>query len=129
MLANIITMTSRSRSKSRAGFLNLSTMEIWVLLWCCPVLCRGFPGGSVVENPPDNPGDGGLIPGLGRLPGEGNGNPLQHTCLKNSMDRGAWQATVHGVTESDRTEQLSMRAHCRVFIILGFYPFLLQTRY
>ena len=40
----------------------------------------------------------GLIPGLGRSPGEGNGNPLQYSCLENPMDRGAWQATVHGVT-------------------------------
>ena len=47
-----------------------------------------------------NAGDLGLIPGLGRLPGEGNGNPLQYSCLENFMDRGAWQATVHGVTES-----------------------------
>ena len=47
----------------------------------------------------------GLIPGLGRPPGEGNGNPLQYSCLKNPTDRGAWQATVHGATkESDTTE-------------------------
>ena len=45
-------------------------------------------------------GDPGLIPGLGRSPGEGNGNPLQYFCLENPMDRGAWQATVHGVTKS-----------------------------
>ena len=57
----------------------------------------GFPGGSVVKNPPVNAGDAGLIPGSGRSPGEGNGNPLQYSCLDNSMDRGAWQATVHGV--------------------------------
>ena len=44
--------------------------------------------------------DPGLIPGLGRSPGEGNGNPLQYACLENFMDRGAWQATVHGVAES-----------------------------
>ena len=50
---------------------------------------RGFPGGSEVENPPANAGDEGLIPGSGRCPGEGNGNPLQYSCLGNSMDRGA----------------------------------------
>ena len=49
-------------------------------------------------------GDPGLIPGSGRSPKEANGNPLQYTCLKNSMDRGAWRSTVHGVTESDTTE-------------------------
>ena len=43
-----------------------------------------------------------LIPGLGRSPGEGNGNPLQYSCLENSMEKGAWQVTVHGVTESDK---------------------------
>ena len=50
-------------------------------------------------------GDVGLIPGSGRAPGEGNGNPLQYSCLENPMDRGTWQAAVHGVTkESDKTE-------------------------
>ena len=63
----------------------------------------GFPGGSVVKNSPTNAGDTGSISGLGRFPGEGNGNPLQDSCLGNPMDRGAWQATVHGVTESDTT--------------------------
>ena len=60
----------------------------------------------VVKNLPANAGDlgdTGLIPGLGRSPGEGNGYPLQHSCLEHSMDRGAWQATVHGVAESDMT--------------------------
>ena len=47
-----------------------------------------------------NAGDPGLIPGLERAPGEGNGNPLQYSCLENLMDRGAWPATVHGVTKS-----------------------------
>ena len=67
-----------------------------------------FPGGSVVKNLPVNAGDTGdmgLILGSGRSPGEGNGNTLQSSCMENLMDRGDWQATVHGVTkESDRTE-------------------------
>ena len=58
----------------------------------------GFPGGSVVKNLTVMQ-ETGLIPGLGRSPGEGNGNPLQYSCLGNSMDRGAWQATLHGVTK------------------------------
>ena len=61
------------------------------------ILNWAFPGGSVVRNPPTNVGDMGSIPGSRRYPGEGNGNPLQHSCLGNPMDRGAWWATVHGV--------------------------------
>ena len=57
-----------------------------------PFPCLGVPGGSVVKNPPANVGDPGLIPGSGRSPGEGNGNPLQYSCLENPMDRGAWWA-------------------------------------
>ena len=75
----------------------------------------GFPGDSVVKNPPASAGDigdAGSIPGWGRSPGEGNGSPLQYSCLGNPMDRGIWQATVHGVTkESDTTEQLRACAH------------------
>ena len=60
----------------------------------------GFPGDTEVKIPPANTGDAGLIPGSGRsLAGE-NGNPLQYSSLGNPMDRGAWQATVHGVTKS-----------------------------
>ena len=55
----------------------------------------GLPGGSVVKNLPDNAGDMGLISASGRFPGEGNGNPLQYSCLGNLMDRGTWWATVH----------------------------------
>ena len=57
----------------------------------------GFPGGSVVRKPPANAGDTGWIPGSERAPREGNGKPLQYSCLGNPMARGAWQATVHGV--------------------------------
>ena len=68
------------------------------------VAMKGFPGGSVVKNPPANAGDAGLISGSGRPPGGRNSNPLLYSCLGNPMDRGACWATVHGVTkESDMT--------------------------
>ena len=60
----------------------------------------GFPDGSVVKNLPANAGDMGLIPGLGRSPGGGNGNPLQYSCLENPMDRGAWWAILYEVAKS-----------------------------
>ena len=64
---------------------------------------KGFPGGAVVKNLPANAGDAGhvgSIPESERSPGEGNGNPLQYSCLENSVDRGAWEATVHRVPKS-----------------------------
>ena len=64
------------------------------------IMTVGFTGASVVKNLPANAGDAGSVPGLGRASGDGNGNPLQCSCLGNPMDRGAWQAAVHGVTES-----------------------------
>ena len=57
-------------------------------------------GGSDNKESACNAGDPGSVPGLGRSPGEGNGNPLQYSCLENSMNREAWQATVHGVSKS-----------------------------
>ena len=66
-----------------------------------------FSGGTVVKNLPAHAGDrrdARWIPGSGRSPGEGNGNPLQYSCLENPMDRGAWRATVHRDTESDTSE-------------------------
>ena len=60
---------------------------------------KGFLGGSVVKNPPANAGDVGSIPGSGRSPGGGNGNPLQYSCLGNPTDRGAWRAIVRGVVK------------------------------
>ena len=64
----------------------------------------------MVKNPHANTGDVrdmGLIPGSGRSPGEGHGNPLEYSCLENPTDRRGWWATVHGVAESDMTEQLT----------------------
>ena len=63
-----------------------------------------FPGGSDGKESAYNVGDPSWMPGLGRSPEEGNGNPFQYPCQENSMDRGVWQATVHGVAESDMTE-------------------------
>ena len=60
----------------------------------------GFPGGSDGKESAHIEGDPGSIPGLGRSPGEGNGYPLKYSCLKNSVDRGAWRATVYGVAKS-----------------------------
>ena len=71
---------------------------------------EGFSYGTVIKNPPAHTGDArdsSLIPGSGRSPGVGNVKPLQHCCLENSMDRGAWWATVHGVAkEWDMTEHI-----------------------
>ena len=69
-------------------------MCVYVCMIC--VCLGGFPGGSDNKESACNEGDLGSIPRLGRSPGERNGNPLQYSCLENSMDRGAWQATVHG---------------------------------
>ena len=70
----------------------------------------GFPGGSMVKNPPANAGDQGAISGSGRAPGGGHGNPLQYSCLENPMDRGAWQAIVHRVAKS-RTQLKQISTH------------------
>ena len=71
----------------------------------------GFPGGSDGKESACNAGDTGLIPGSGIFPGEGNGNPLQYSCLENSMDRGDWRAIGHGVAKSQT----------RMSIKLGIY--------
>ena len=65
-------------------------------------------GGSDDKDSAGNAGDSGSISGSGRSSGEGNGSPLQYACLENPMERGAWQVTVHGVAESDMTEQLHL---------------------
>ena len=75
----------------------MSASVTGVLLWFTGK--QHFPGGSVVKNLPANTVDMSSIPGSGRSPGVGNGNPLQHSCLGNPMGRGAWRATVHGVAK------------------------------
>ena len=62
---------------------------------------------QTVKNLPASTGDAGSIPGSGRSPGEGNGYPLQYSCLENSMDRATWWATVHGIAELETSEQLT----------------------
>ena len=81
---------------------------------------RGFPGGSAVKNLPANAGDKGSVLGLGRFPGGGNGNPLQYSCLENSMDRGARKAIVHGVSKS--IEKARGMPKCGTGIIVNVLP-------
>ena len=89
----------------------------------CICMCyTGFSGGSVVKNLPANAGDTGSIPGLERSPGRQNSNPFQYSCLENPMDRGAWQATVQGVTKSynwatDDTHTIEIYQHHIIFVI------------
>ena len=79
----------------------------------------GFPHSSVGKESACNAGDPALTPGSGRrVPGEGNGNPLQYSCLENPMDRGAWQATVHGVTRvrNDLATKLPPEVHMCTYV-------------
>ena len=91
----------------------------WQSNVCFLICCLGwswFPGGTDGKASAHNEGDLGSIPGSGRSPGEGNGYPLQYSCLENSMDRGAWQATVHRVAKS-RTWLSDFHFHFLVDII------------
>ena len=94
----------------KRAFANRTLKSLVFKIYHQVILIMGFPGGSMVKNLPANTGDTGdsvLIPGSGRSPGEGNGNPPHYSCLENSMDRRAWKATVHGVAKS--WTQLSMQ--------------------
>ena len=93
------------REKNRRGedgreFITFSVLvsRVYKVIWIISDL--NFTGGSDNKESVCDEGDSGLIPGLGRFPGEGNGNPLQYSCLENPMDGGAWWATAHGVTKS-----------------------------
>ena len=88
----------RHRDHQRAFFYDFKTVrgKVWVLM----ATVLGFPGGSDSKESVCNAGYLGLIPGLGRSPGGGHGNPLQYSCLENPVDRGAQQAAVHGVAKS-----------------------------
>ena len=85
------------------------------------IALRGFHGSSDGKESAYNAGDLGLIPGLGRSPAEGNGNPLQHSCLENHIDRGAWQTTVHGVSRSGHDSATNTHTS-ETGWLKGFYP-------
>ena len=87
--------------------------------------CIGFPCASLVKNLSANAGDLGSIPELGRSHGEVKGNPLQYSCLENPMDRRGWQATAHGVTESDMTEN----THTHFYWYFNIFEFIDIMRY
>ena len=93
-----------------------------VLIYWLPNPWLGFPGGSAGKESGCNAGDLGSIPGLGRSPGEGNGYPLQYSCLENSMDRGAWQATIYGVAKSQTWLSTAQQALTMVFRLQRFIP-------
>ena len=100
----------RDSGLSKSGLIHLVGMSRYnsLQLGACLHLNWGFPCGAVLKNPlasAEDAREAGLIPGLGRTPGVENANPLQHSSLGNSMDRGAWWATVHGVTEESGTTE------------------------
>ena len=92
-------------------------MSQFLILSLIIYIYASFPGGSNGKESAQNAGDLGSIPVLGRSPGEGNGSPLQYSCLGNPIDRGAWQATVHGVTKS----QTRLRDYHHIYLCVDVY--------
>ena len=107
------TLLKFSEVCSVPGSSHLLSFSFLVYVW-------GFPGGTVVKNPPADAGDTGLIPGSGGSPAGGNGDPLQYSCLENSMDRGVSKAAVHMVAKNQTrlTTHTHMHTHS---ICLSFY--------
>ena len=107
----------KDREACHAAVHGIAKSHIWLINWTTTATNRNFfennnhittyPVGSDGKESACNAWDPDLIPGLGRSPGEVNGNPLLYSCLENSMDRGAWWATVHGVPKLDMTERLT----------------------
>ena len=105
MLSYYLLLTHVSYIHKHVDIASLLTnkKKFYTIYLISPFLC-GFPGGSVGKESTCDAGDVGSIPGLGRCPGEGNGNSLQYSCLENPMERGACWTTVHGILkQSDRT--------------------------
>ena len=108
-----------------AKLLQLQIIQLLLVYLNVTICSQGFLGGSVVRNLPANAGDAGSVPGMGRSPRGGNCNSLQQSCLRNHMDRGAWWATVHGVTKnSTLLKQLSTHIHIYFFMLLKLLQFM-----
>ena len=101
------------------NIVSCATQRILVILY----MVKGFPGGSEVKVSASNAGGPDSIPGLGRFPGEGDGNPLQYSCLESPMDGGAWWATVHGVAKS-RTRLNGFTFTFSVHLLMPYSPFI-----
>ena len=93
-------ISDRSKTAHREPPVKCTLTGLFSKNWFFLLFSKGFPGESDSKETACNAGDLGSIPGLGRSPGEGNGYSLQYSCLENSMDRGVWWATVHGVAKS-----------------------------
>ena len=103
--------------------------DVFILYSCPGISLNRFPGGSDGKASACNVGDLGSIPGLGRSPGEGNGNPLQYSCLENPMDGEAWWATVHGVAKSQTRLSDFTSLHFSTFIFWDVFQGFLSSVY